>query len=689
MGHRMHFAWAAVLVLGLPVAMFADITGTTPLSSGQELNLNSGSTGTSGGDIQWTGSAINFVGSAKGFDLPGNNASTFSLYTATEAQADAPLMSSNPIPIGSLIVGNLFLMQTNAGSYAKVLVTAQSGTSITLQYDTFASAANAPTITAVLDAGSYTANIAQGSVFVVKGTNLSAAGFVQTSFPLPTSMGGVSISFASPTGGNPTLAYIDYLFNQGGVNQLAAILPSGVAVGTYNVTVTNGGATSAPFSVQVVSRKPGLITADSTGSGLAVLTQNDSQSPLTYDVIRFTTGSVGGFTIAPAHPGQTEVAYLVGSGADPGPDNQASPGYNFLTNGVTASVIVGGTTIPALYLGRVAGGSGYEQVNFTLPANITTGCTVSFQIVENGVASQGTFISIAPSASATACVQPGYTTSQLQQFDNQTLTINAGSFSIGAYSETEPGGVLYAGSSASGRFIQYTGFELSAAPPPSGTNTQSGCTVIQIAPITIPTLITGAGTVLDAGKLTLSGPSGSGLNSAQLPEVSNAYNLPIGGQGVTLNGNIVAGTYTLTGSGGTGVGAFSSTVNLSPLTVTGGLPSTVTLASGLTLNWTGGNPSDVVQIEGFAANVVNNVETGAAFVCYTTAGARGFTIPSSITSQLPSISAAAVANGSGVAALYVTSTTGNLFNAPLTAGGTITNASFGGTFTTSNSPAFQ
>ena len=77
-------------------------------------------------------------------------------------------------------------------------------------------------MTEVLDAGSYTKNIAQGSIFVVKGTNLSASGFTQFSFPLPTSSSGVKITFTPAAGGAGTDAYLVYLYNQSGVNQLAA-----------------------------------------------------------------------------------------------------------------------------------------------------------------------------------------------------------------------------------------------------------------------------------------------------------------------------------------------------------------------------------------------------------------------------------------------------------------------------------
>ena len=64
-----------------------------------------------------------------------------------------------------------------------------------------------PAITAVLDAGSYTANIAEGSVFVVKGTNLSASGFNEFGFPLPTSSNAMQIAFTPASGGSPTLTW--------------------------------------------------------------------------------------------------------------------------------------------------------------------------------------------------------------------------------------------------------------------------------------------------------------------------------------------------------------------------------------------------------------------------------------------------------------------------------------------------
>ena len=137
-----------------------------------------------------------------------------------------------------------------------------------------------------------------------------------------------------------------YLYNQGGVNQLAAVLPSTVAAGNYNVRVTNNGTASAPFATQVVQRKIGLITADSSGSGLAVIQNWISQSQL--DIDRFTTFSSSGFTFSPSKPGQVLIAWATGMGPVTGGDNIASPGFDFTKDRVEVRVIVGGMSITPL-----------------------------------------------------------------------------------------------------------------------------------------------------------------------------------------------------------------------------------------------------------------------------------------------------------------------------------------------------
>lgn len=573
-----------------------------------------------------------------------------------------------------------------------------SGSSITLNFSGTGTVnttgggttAPTPTITAVLDAGSYTANIAEGSIFVVQGTNLSASGLTQMSFPLPTSSGGVKVTFTPAAGGSGTDVYLVYLYNENGVNQLAALLPSSVTPGSYNVTVTNNGTASAAFTATVVQRKLTLITQDSSGSGLAVVQNYVSATEL--DVNRFTSGSVNGIPISPAKPGQVLIAWGTGLGPVSGGDNTASPGYDFTKNGVNVQVIVGGMSIAPVYAGRAPGLAGTDQINFQLPSNVPTGCTVSFQISVNGTLSNASFIAIAPDANSSACVLPGFTSQQLQNFDNGG-TFTVGSFDITQFSENITGTGAFKADAVGGEFVRYTGFQLASAGQYYSLLTTGGCQVITTTTSTnsntsqmgtgiVPTPVTV--TALDAGTITLNGPAASGLSNVALKETSNVYYLSIGEEGVSLPGltnlgSIVAGTYMLNGSGGKDVGPFNASLTLgSPLSITGGLPTTVTRSAGLTLNWTGGNASDIVEVVGGSSSSTTSgtstTVTVSEFFCTTTAGQGGITVSPSVLSQLPAVTSTSLTSGSYgflEVASFVnpgSSSNGN-FTAPLTSGG--------------------
>jgi hypothetical protein len=69
------------------------------------------------------------------------------------------------------------------------------------------------------------------------------------------------------------------------------------------------------------------------------------------------------------------------------------------------------------------------------------------------------------------------------------------------------------------------------------------------------------------------------------------------------------------------------------------LPTTVNRSSPLTLNWTGGNASDMVEIIGSSGTTTGTgssaVTNTTEFICLTTAGQKTFTVPASVLSQLP------------------------------------------------------
>jgi uncharacterized protein (TIGR03437 family) len=530
-----------------------------------------------------------------------------------------------------------------------------------------------PTIAAVQDAASNTPNIAEGSYFSVYGSNLhpSTQG-IGLPYPWLQVSNAVKVTFTPTTGATGTDAYLVYVR----ADQINAILPSTVLVGSYNVTVTNG-TVSAQFPTQVVASKLGLFTQDQSGTGLAVVQNYISQSEV--DVNRLTTGVYNTFLSSPAKPGQTLIAWGTGLGPYAAADDTAGIVHDF-RGSLTIAAVVGGVSIPVDFAGR-AGYAAIDQINFALPSNVPTGCAVTLQISVNGVLSATTYISIAPSTSATACVQPGYTTQQLQDFD-KGVTITTGGFSLTQFALTVPpyGTLKY--DSISGSFTQITGFQLAASSTRNAGVTTSGSCVV------VPSTCNGTVaathvTNLDAGTVTLTGPAGTNLTNQKLTEdASYGYNYTIGTEGITIPGQtssstILPGTYTLTGAGGTDVGSFNPSIQLgSPLTLNSPLPATVTESAGLTLNWTGGNASDVVQIFGYSGTGcgtgANQVTNAAAFYCTTTAGQRTFTVPASILTRLPTVTAAQITAGTASGFLDVTSgPTPVSFSPTLTKGGTV------------------
>jgi uncharacterized protein (TIGR03437 family) len=543
-----------------------------------------------------------------------------------------------------------------------------------------------PTITAVQDAASNTPSIAQGSIFIVKGTGLSASGYTPFDPPRPTQSSGVKVTFTPIQGGTGTDAYLVYLYNQSGVNQIACILPSTVAVGNYNVTVTNGTA-SDPFLAQVVANKIGLFTQDSTGTGLGSV-QNYIGPGV--DLNRLTTGSINGVTISPAHPGQTLIAWGTGLGAYAAGDNSTAGAYHDFSTQLTIKAIVGGVSVPVAYAGR-AGYPGEDQINFTLPGNVQTGCAVPLQMSVNGNLSATVSIAIAPDANSPGCVLPGYTYSQLQKLD-QGGSITTGGFSITQFSLSSPQIGTSKVNSIGGGFSKITGFQLASAAQGNVSIIQSGsCQVIQ-STSTGTSTSTGNLTYLDAGVVTVNGPGGSSLTNQALTKTNNLYSLT-NIEGFSIPGQVSfslpAGTYSLSGAGGTDVGTFNTSLNLaSAITVTGGFPSTVVRSSPLTLNWTGGNASDLLEIVGSTSSTSgtgsSSVTSTATFICLTTVGQNTFTVPASILGQMY----ATTATSPGI--LEVAS--GNLsatFTATQKSDGSTIPSTFGSFIGVGSTPAYQ
>ena len=251
-----------------------------------------------------------------------------------------------------------------------------------------------PAITAVVEnaasnipPGLPNSGIAQGAMFVVKGSNLGPTAVVQAaSFPLLSVLGGASVAV---TVGGTTVNAVMYYAQ---ASQVAAILPSGTPVGNGTVSVQyNGQSTSAPITV--VENAIGIFTVNESGNG---------------DAIAF-VNSDGGL-IVPTHaanPG--DVVVFWGTGLGPVNFDEAKPAVDADMPDVPLQVFIGGQKAEILFRGRNSCCSGIDTVYVKIPEGVD-GCAVSVMMqigtVSSIAISNATTIAVAPSGRTCRRISP-------------------------------------------------------------------------------------------------------------------------------------------------------------------------------------------------------------------------------------------------------------------------------------------
>ncbi len=356
-----------------------------------------------------------------------------------------------------------------------------------------------PRITNVTNAASYAAaglpgaGIAQGSIFVIFGSNMGPATLIQAGAPRPTAAGlsgtRVRITLVATNIAAPMI------YTSAG--QVAAIMPSNVPTtsGPANVVVLYNDQASAPFPTTVVRFGPGLFTLNSAGTGPGVVTDGN-YTPVT-------------FTMA-LNPGQAGIIWANGLGAvTPAEDINGANGA--IPNVAQVEVFIGGKPAPVLYAGRSPGFTGLDQINFTMPD--VEGCAVPLVIRMNGgngVVSN--FVSVAIARSGRTCRDRGFTEADFQSAASGALRFGALSVSRTTATQTLPGlgTTTVTTDTGAGTFFRFDYNTLirssSIAQPPPGA-----CTVSTFGGQSAPSdpalaLIT----PLDAGgSLGINGPKGA------------------------------------------------------------------------------------------------------------------------------------------------------------------------------------
>ena len=111
-----------ILPFALAIAARADISQTTALASGNALNLDTGATASSGGDLLWNGSTITPQGKAKAYNLGNLGSAGFCSYSSKDSLVYLSVIATNaPLASSVLVSGDVFAVFTNGGNVAKVL----------------------------------------------------------------------------------------------------------------------------------------------------------------------------------------------------------------------------------------------------------------------------------------------------------------------------------------------------------------------------------------------------------------------------------------------------------------------------------------------------------------------------------------------------------------------------------------
>jgi uncharacterized protein (TIGR03437 family) len=614
---KKHLALAA-LAIALSTAAWADQSGNATLTANTYLNLDTGAssstTSSAGGDILWNGTALVPQGRAGLYNLGKYGSRVFKSIAARSA-AGAPY-SAAPIPAGTLVTGDVFGVHTNGGHYAKVIVTAVNGASLSLQYTTFIAAGSRIAANSVANAavgppvfifqvqnnysfllpGAPNYGIAPGSLFAIQGQNLNGNSqpVLQSSATpgLPTTLNQTSLSVTvNDVTTTPALYYASS-------TSLAAVLPSNTPVGAGTITVTYNGQVSSPAPIQVVPSAVGLDTLYGTGAGAGVVTDPN------FNVLGLTNSAM---------PGEAVTLWGSGVGADTSNDDRTFPqNQNNLTN-IPMQIYIGGISANILYHGR-SQYPGLDQIDVVVPANVSPGCFVSVVAQTGSIVSNTVTLPVSPKGGACSDPALGLSGTQLQSLANKGVTpVNSLAVTVSQYNtigKVLDQALVLAASTTSAEFGS-GGYYAS----------EGSCSVFQpgteIFPLQSP---------LDAGTIQLTGPAGD-LNLQAQGDVFYLAQLPLG----SVTGS--PGTYTFTAAGGKDVGAFTVALNVPApfsLTNTSALAS-VTRSQGATVTWTGGFANGDVMVKGVAASSNGNIH----FYCDAPSSAGQLTIPASILLALP------------------------------------------------------
>ena len=236
----------------------------------------------------------------------------------------------------------------------------------------------AVTVTAVQNGASFTSRIAPGSFATIKGSNFTAAALSSNVLPVPTILGGVTVSL------DGVLCPIYYV----NPTQINFLVPWNTPSGPYPLIVTANGQTVGPVNITIYGQAPGIFQY---GANHAVAQNfNDNYS--------LNSSS------APAAVGSTLIVYVNGIGmvSNQPADGAVSPSSPLAQGLYINSATIGGVAAAIPFIGLTPGSVGLAQANITVP-NLPTG---DYPLILNisGLLSTSALVSVRGSTSGTPLI---------------------------------------------------------------------------------------------------------------------------------------------------------------------------------------------------------------------------------------------------------------------------------------------
>jgi len=412
--------------------------------------------------------------------------------------------------------------------------------------------------------------------------------------------------------------------------QIYAIMPSNAPLGMASLQLVYNNSPSNYTPVQITKTSFGIYTLEGTGLGPGAL-QN---------YISATNQPINAATIS-AQPGQTVTLWGTGLGPVSYSDSQAPVTGNLP---VQVQVFVGGVSAQVQYSGRNSCCSGLDQITFTVPNNAPLGCWVPVYVKTAGSVVSN-YISMAISSGGGACPT-------LLSPDIGSLFVDGGSLGeaiVARAITNENVGVTAPVTVTSDYHLSFAfnipgarfPFNPAVTLPPAGT-----CAVYVEAgdmlnsnplPGSLPNLPISP---LDLGPaFVLTGPNGT---QTLTPTFTQPFSVRAGLLGGSISNNILPsslvlnpGSYSVTGSGGTGVGNFSANFTIPPpfTWVNQSQLGVVNRTQPLTITLSGVAAGSAMYVVGVGEDLPTN--SSATFTCSIPAGASSFTIPADALANLP------------------------------------------------------